>query len=327
MMMFIGAGAVGTTLATLAAAAGREPVQLYTRDKDRAAFEALTQLRVDRHGGALCVPRPPLRSVLDLHDVDYLVIAVKHPQLTALLDALPPLPPGCTVVSTLNGLSATRQLRERLPGAPIVAVSVMFNAQWLAPLHTELTTRAHLVISGHDARLRRAFAAPGVAIDHARGERGVWGKLLINLANAVCALTHATFEDLFRAGDLRQVYAAVLDEAVGILRRTDTAFTLPMPVPYTLYRALLRGRSQLPWQVARRRNGLRERAYPSMMSDIAAGRPTEVDELNGEIVRHARAHGLDAPLNAALVDKVQALHGLQPPPYRSAAALRRELGV
>src|SRR3546814_16249905 len=88
MLLLIGAGAVGTTLAAFVAAAGREPLELYVRDKNRAEFEAISQLRVERASGVLSVNRPPLRTALDLHDVDYLLIGDKHPQHGALLDSL-----------------------------------------------------------------------------------------------------------------------------------------------------------------------------------------------------------------------------------------------
>ena len=325
MMMLVGAGAVGTTLAAFVAAAGREPLQLYVRDKDRAAFEATAALRVERGERIWTTPRPALRTQLDLDDVDYLLIAVKHPQLDGLIDSLPPLPAHCTVISTLNGLSALRRLRERLPNTRVVPMTVMFNAQLLAPLRTELTTRAELYIGSDDRRLRRAFAAPGVTVRASRGEAAAWGKLLINLANAICALTHATFEDLLKPGELRVIYVAVLDEAIGVLRATHTPFKLPMPVPYALYRHLLAGGTTLPWHFARRRNGLRDNAYPSMVADVEQDKPTEAGELNGEIVRLAAAHGLAAPRNAMLVELVDAMRGRTPPAYWTAAALRERL--
>lgn len=324
MIRIIGAGAVGTTLAALAVAAGREPVGLHVRAKDRASFAALQHLRVERGGGALIVPRPSLHEAADLDGVDYLILAVKHAQLDAAIAALPALPPGCTVVSALNGLSALRRLRERLPQTRVLPMTVMFNAQLLAPLHTALTTRAQLVIGGADRRLLRAFAAPGVRVRSGHGEADAWGKLLINLANALCALTHGSFRDVLTRGALRELYVAVLDEAVSILDATRTAYRLPMPLPYRLYRAVLAGSTPLPWHFARLSNGLGDGAYPSMVADVEHGRPTEVAELNGEIVRLAEAHGLSAPLNAALVARVQSLRG-RPPAYVSAEALRDAL--
>ena len=325
MIRLIGAGAVGTTLMAIAARAGREPLALQIRAKDRAAFEECDTLRVERRRGPLVAPRPVLREDDDYSDVDYLLLAIKHPQLDAVIDTLPPLPPNCTVVSTLNGLSALRRLRERLPRTRVVPMTVMFNAQLLSPLHTELTTHAQLYIGGDDPRLLRAFAAPGVRVRSSNGEAAAWGKLLINLANAICALTHATFRDLLTQPDLRALYVAVLDEAVGVLDATGTAYKLPMPIPYRLYRAMLAGRTQLPWHFARMRNGLGDGAYPSMVADVEEGKATEVNDLNGEIVRLARAHRLAAPLNAALVARVEARIGQAPPPYDEEAVLRRLL--
>src|SRR3546814_15082770 len=98
-----------------------------------------------------------------------------------------------------------------------------------------------------------------------------------------------------------------------------------MPIPYALYRYLLAGGSSLPWHFARRRNGLRENAYPSMVADVERGKPTEVHELNGEIVRLAAAHGLSAPRNQALIEMTDAFAGHSPPPYWTAADLQRRL--
>lgn len=328
MILLVGAGAVGTIVAGHLAAAAREPLAIYTRDKDFATLERLAELRVDRVGGQpLAVPRPALHRSLALEGVDYLLIGVKFPQLATLLDQLGPIPPTCTLVSTLNGLDALRLIRRRLPQARLLPMTIMFNGQLLAPLHAQITTRAQLYLGGEDARLKAAFAGSGMAVKTAQGDAAAWGKLLINLANALCATTHTTFRDLLTQPDLRASYVAVLDEAVQLLRATGTPFQLPMPIPYGVYRQLLAGRSPLPWWFARLRNGLRDGAYPSMVADVEAGRPTEVDQLNGEVVRLAEAAGLPAPVNGRLVGLVHAIEGQQAPAYLSAADLRRQLGV
>src|SRR3546814_13609830 len=180
MLLLIGAGAVGTTLAAFVAAAGREPLELYVRDKNRAEFEAISQLLVERASGVLSVNRPPLRTALDLHDVDYLLIGVKHPQLDALIDSLPPVPAGCTIVSTLNGLSALRRLRERLPHAHVVPMTVMFNAQWLAPLHGELTSRAELYLGPTAPPPLPASGTPAIPARPGPATAAAWGTPLPN---------------------------------------------------------------------------------------------------------------------------------------------------
>lgn len=155
----------------------------------------------------------------------------------------------------------------------------------------------------------------------------MWGKLLINLANAVCALTHTTFRDLLTQPDLRKIFVAVLDEAVGLLERSHLPYQLPAPIPHRAYRQLLLRGGAIPWWFAKIKNGLQDGAYPSMVSDIEAGRPTEVAQLNGEIVRLAQHCGTHAPINAKLTELVTAMHGKLPPPYLTPSDLRSKLAI
>lgn len=330
MILIVGAGAVGTTLAAYWAAAGK-PLGLYARPKDVAAFEAVREIRVDpaRAGGrAIAAPRPALVGTLDLAGVRAVIIGVKYPALDALMEALPPrLPPGCTLVSTLNGLESIRRLRERFPGAPVAAMSVMFNAQLLGPLHTQITTRPEIVLGSKDPALAALLGGCGLVLSTTEGEAVAWGKLLINLANPICALTHLTFRDLFLDRDLKRVYTAILDEATGALAAAGIRFHLPLLVPYATYRWMLLHGGPLPWWFAKLKNGLNENVYPSMVSDVDAGRPTEIAQLNGEIVRVGRDAGLATPLNAQLVEWVEAARGQAPPRYRAARDLRLNLGL
>lgn len=302
MILIAGAGAVGTLLATHLAAAGR-PVGLYTRAKDRARFAAVDHLQVHVAGRApLQAPRPPCVETLDLARVNLLVLGVKYPDLPGLIDALPdPIPASCHLVSTLNGVAPLRLLRERRPGASLTPMSVMMNAQLEAPLQARLTTRAEIVLGSPHPDVTAAFADIGLHLKIAQGDEAVWGKLLINLANALCALTHTTFKDLFLDPHLRRLYAGLLDEATRVLDAAGLRWKLPLVLPYRAYRFALVHGGPLPWWFAKVRNGLGEGAYPSMVADVAAGRVTEVEQLNGEICRLGRQTGLATPLNAALV--------------------------
>ncbi|HUP91849.1 MAG TPA: ketopantoate reductase C-terminal domain-containing protein [Solimonas sp.] len=330
MILLVGAGAVGTILAAHVAAGGKEPLKLYVRDKDLARMEAVSELRVDPVAPgkpSVRAPKPVLTQSLDLAGVDYLFICVKFPDLEKLLAQLPPIPPGCTLVSTLNGISALRTIRERLPQARLAPMTIMFNGQLLGPLHARLTTRAQVFTGTDDARLLACFGSSGMQSLPAAGESAAWGKLLINLANAICAITHTTFKDLLTDRDVRAVYAAVLDESVGLLQRAGIAYQLPMPIPYRLYRTILLRGGLLPWWFAKVRNGLQEGAYPSMVADVEHGRRTEVAQLNGEVVQLAANNGGAAPLNSAIVQLVGSMEGKVPPPYLTPKQLRQRLGI
>jgi 2-dehydropantoate 2-reductase len=324
MILVVGAGAVGSVLAAHLAAAGRD-VALYARPKDVARFSDIAQLRVEYADGrpALQAPRPRLVSTLELQQVTLMILGVKYPDLEALIDTLPdPLPPNCRVVSTLNGVAPLRLLRQKRPHATVLPMSVMMNAQLVAPLHARLTTRAEIVLGSEDPAALAPFRGIGIHLKTAQGDEAVWGKLLINLANAICALTRTTFKDLFTDPDLRRVYVAVLDEATAALDAAGLRWKLPLVLPYGAYRwALLHG-GPLPWWFAKVRNGVGEGAYPSMVADVQAGRVTEVAQLNGEIVRLGASAGAATPINARIVALIEAT---REPPRLAARALREAL--
>ena len=330
MILLIGPGAVGTILATHLALARRLPLKLYVREKSLAAMQAVTQLCVEPAGkkAPLLAARPELTTKLDLRGVRYLFLCVKYPDLDALLLQLPPVPPDCTLVSTLNGVAPLRLIRERLPRAQIVPMTVMFNGQLLAPLHARITTKAQVLIGSDDEQLLSCFDGSGLKAEHADGDAAVWGKLLINLANAVCGITRTTFRDLLTHADLRAIYVRVLDEAVGLLDVAGVPYQLHVPLPYPAYRQFILHGGPLPWWVAKIKNGLRDGAYPSMVADLEQGRHTEVDQLNGEILRLAHTHGMKAPVNAGIVDNVHRMErGAQPPTFLSPKELRLRLGL
>jgi 2-dehydropantoate 2-reductase len=100
----------------------------------------------------------------------------------------------------------------------------------------------------------------------------------------------------------------------------EPARVAPLP-PHWLPR-LLALPNALFERIAARMLRIDVQARSSMADDLARGRPTEIDAFCGEVVRLARAHGLDAPLNAAIQRLVEA-----DPRPRSGKALRAELGL
>ena len=326
MLTLIGAGAVGTTLASYLAMAG-QPIRLYTRPKDAATFAAATQLRLERpHRPALIAGVPEQTSQLFDEKTRYLVIATKFSALEPLLAQLRDAPATLTVVSTLNGVRALPLIRERVPQCPAAALTIMFNAQHSGVLQARLTTKPAVILASPDQTLRQLLGRSGLAVGTAVGEQACWGKLMINLANAIGALCHSTFRDLLSQPDLRALFVATLDEAVRCIEAANIAYKLPMPLPYRGYRALLKHGGPLAWWLAQLRNGLDDGAYPSMVSDVMAGRATEVQQLNGEIVTLGQQLGIATPVNAGLVRLVEALDRQQPG-YCTPAELRWQLQV
>ena len=209
--------------------------------------------------------------------------------------------------------------------AQVANMTVRFNAQLVAPLHSRMTTKPQIVVDSADSRLLGLFDHSGMEVKPTHGRAVAWGKLLFILANAVCALTHSSAKDLLSVPDLRAVYAAVLDEAIRVMEHAGVHYQLPVPIPYPLFRQIILRGGPLPWWIARLRNGLQQGSYPSMVADIESGRPTEVNQLNGEIVSLGKAQALATPINVRIVELVHALEGILPPRYMSPSELRAQI--
>jgi 2-dehydropantoate 2-reductase len=327
--LIIGAGAVGSVIAAYLMKAGR-PVAFYLRDKDLPAYRDARQLRLDRASGApsIVTPAPALITELALAGVENVFVCVKHPALAGVIASLPqPIPPGVRLISCLNGVGIAQRLREAFPGANVANLTIMFNAQLPAPLHAQLTTRPEVYLASEDAALFDLFKGSGMTVRRAAGEAAAWGKLLINLNNAICAITHSTFKDMLLQKDMTAAFVMVLDESIAVLERAGIAYTLVLPISYRNYRRLLLYGGPLPWWFARARNGLTAQSYPSMVSDIERGRPTEIDQLNGEIARLGRRIGLPTPVNDRVIELLRAIEGRRPERYMTARELRETLAA
>jgi 2-dehydropantoate 2-reductase len=150
-----------------------------------------------------------------------------------------------------------------------------------------------------------------------------WGKLLINLNNAVNALSGRTLIDQLRERDYRRVVAASQHEGLRLLRRARIRPGKVGAVPPGLLPFVIGSPDWLFNNVFLKAWKIDERARSSMTDDLAAGRKTEVDYINGELIALAERVGAEAPVNRAVVALVHwAEAGAKP---WAAAALRREV--
>jgi 2-dehydropantoate 2-reductase len=131
-----------------------------------------------------------------------------------------------------------------------------------------------------DAGLR-CSAGPGIATD-------IWEKAAFNAAlNALAAITRRPVGGLDNTPG-RAIATAIVDEAVA------AAAARGIPVERTRILA------KIAFALAQHRGH-----QPSMLQDVLAGRPTEIDSINGAIVRAAEQAGLSAPVNRTLLQLVR----------------------
>jgi 2-dehydropantoate 2-reductase len=266
-----------------------------------------------------------------LEEADVICVAVKSADTAeAAAEIAKHAHEGATVVSFQNGISNLDVLAKALRGRfEIARGSVGFNVAYLG------NGRFHKGVAGHlwserqnatQAISERAGAGPG-ALKLSDDMLGLaWGKLLINMNNAVNALSGRTLREELRKRDYRRVFAASVREGLGLLRRAGIEPGSLSPLPIRLLPAILETPDWLFNNLFFRMWKIDPKARSSMSDDLALGRKTEVDYLNGEIIRLAEQLSMDAPVNRAIAALVhEAEDGAAPlaPAALRRAALRR----
>jgi 2-dehydropantoate 2-reductase len=236
--------------------------------------------------------------------------------------------PGTLMVSMQNGVSNAATAQAAAPGLVVRPGMVPYNVAELAPGHYHRGTSGVLAAQEHASlsRWQARFAAAGVPLDlHADLAPLQWGKLLLNLNNAVNALSGLPLRAQLLQRDYRLCMAALIDEALSALRAARLTPAKLTPLPPAALPTVLRLPTALFRVLAFRMLRIDAKARTSMADDLARGRPTEIDALCGEVVRLARQRGTAAPVNERISELVRAWPS--DPRARTGAELRAALGV
>lgn len=303
-----GAGAIGTYVGVRLAAAGCSVVLVGRRRLvDLASDLTARNIRGD-------VARPDsLTAVEDparLKDVDLILVTVKSPDTPAAVEALRDVVrPDTLVVSLQNGLRNVSVLKA-LP-APVVAGMVTFNVIWEGARLEQATSGPVLVgTSDHPAldrlvdALRRAKEKAGVRKDI---EAIQTGKLLLNLNNGICAVAGVPIVESIRSRPLRLAYAACLREGLEVANASQRPVASIGVLSPRLIVRLLPLPDAIVHRLGRRMAKFDPRARSSTLQDLDRHKKTEIDHLNGEIVRLAEQAGMDAPANRFVTERVHEL--------------------
>jgi len=240
------------------------------------------------------------------------LVTVKSAQTAEAGAALAPvLPEGAVVVSLQNGVRNADILRAALPGRRVLAAMVPFNVIRRGPGAYHRATAGALRIDDDPAAapLVAACRAAALPIEPRRDMAAVqWGKLVLNLNNAINALSDAPLAAELAQRPFRRCLAAAQREALGLLARARIPVARLTAVPPRWMPRLLELPDGVFGVLGRRVVAIDPTARSSMWDDLEAGRPTEIDHLQGEIVELARRLGDAgaARVNGALADLVRA---------------------
>ena len=323
----MGAGAIGCYLGGRLAAAGCDVV-LVGRPALAAEIAAHGLHVTDYRGFDKRLTVPVATEAGALRGRDVVLVTVKSGDTAAAATTLAEVVGhDAVVVSFQNGVGNPDILRAA--GLRVLAGMVPFNVLRRDGAHVHQGTSGQLAIErgGVSARLTAALVSAGLDTRQHDDMQGVqWGKLLVNLNNAINALAGVPIKDMLGTRGYRRVMAACLREGLAAVRRAGIEPWLETKLPPRLLPFLLSLPDVLFARVARSMLTVDAEARSSMWDDLQRGRRTEIDALNGEVVRLAERVGGAAPTNAAIVALIkQAEAAGKGSPRLSVDALRAAL--
>ncbi|MFH0821209.1 MAG: ketopantoate reductase family protein [Pseudomonadota bacterium] len=298
----VGAGALGSVLGCLLWEAGAD-VTLVRRDVEQVAIARERGIWIEGVSGDRSVKPQVLAEQEDCPPVDLALVLVKAYDTEAAIPAVKSRLKEDGVVLTLqNGVGNFEILEKAFPGRVLLGTTTT-GALALGSGRYRHTGygQTHVGEPGGTVtdRLRNLAAllekmntGPVHVVENAFG--CVWSKLVINAAiNAPATLLRVPNGELPASLHGRDLIHDVVEECKAVIRAKDIRLIFDDPEAMVI--AVCEG-------TATNRN--------SMFQDILAGRRTEIDRINGAVVREGEASGIPTPVNKTVTLLVKALEGV-----------------
>lgn len=304
----MGAGTLGCALGARLIAGGRSVV-FVGREALGAELRAQGLSLSDRTGSVIEVePRQVSWSTTPraLAKADPILVTVKAWATGSVARELEPaLAADATVISFQNGVANGACLRAALRPRRVCEGMVQFNVVRQGPGRFHQGTRGKIAVSSDTPdTVVEGLQASGLTVERRSDMTAVlWGKLLFNLNNGLNALCGLPLAEQLSDRRFRLLLASAIGEGLSVLR---AAGIRPARVgrlrPRYAKRFLLAPDWAFRLVLAR---AVDSRARSSMWQDLQRGRRTEVDLINGEVVRLGRSLGVPTPVNTAILEAVK----------------------
>jgi 2-dehydropantoate 2-reductase len=304
-----GAGSIGCFVGGMLAAGGRD-VALLARPRVIAEIET-HGLRLTSFEG---LDRRIASSELTLSedpaifaDARVVLVTVKSADTPEIADVIARHAPSeAVIVSLQNGVGNVAVLREKLPGRLVLAGMVPFNVIAMGQGRFHRATSGDIVIEQDAAGTAEKLSASGLTMRPSADIVGVqWGKLLVNLNNALNALADLPLRRQLAQRAWRRLFADQMTEGLAALRAEGIRPVSSTPIPANWTPALLRLPDAVFELMLGRTMKIDPEARSSMWEDLQRGRRTEIDYLQGVITAIADRHGLQVPLSRRIVELVK----------------------
>jgi 2-dehydropantoate 2-reductase len=301
----LGAGALGCAIGGVLTEAGHE---VWLINRNTAQVEAMSQrglvLRSDGLDRTVRVRVATTAAGVSPASgpADLLLVLVKSFHTAeAMHSALGLLGPETVVLSLQNGLGHVDILAGIVGGERVLAGKTYAGGTQLAPGYVEAGPRGKRTLIGEPAgglsararAIASVFSAAGLDTTVSDNIMGVaWDKLLINVATgALSAITRLTYGGLYSVPEVEACALAAVAEAMAVARASGVTLSIDSPAQ--------------AWHMASA--GLPYEFKASMLQSLEKGSVTEVDYINGAVVRQGALCGVPTPVNQTLVAAIKGI--------------------
>jgi 2-dehydropantoate 2-reductase len=291
-----GAGSIGCFVGGMLAVAGRR-VALLARRRVIQEIEG-NGLRLTSFEG---LDRKVASNTLTLSedprifgDAATVLVTVKSADTAEIADVIGKVAPAdAVIVSLQNGVGNVSVLRERLPGRRVLAGMVPFNVIVRGSGQFHRATSGDIVIEADDAGTANRLSVPGLNMRPTSNIAGVqWGKLLVNLNNALNALADLPLRRQLSQRAWRILFADQIAEGLAAIKAEGIKPVSSTPIPAGWTPHMLRLPDAVFEMLLGRTIKIDPEARSSMWEDLRRGRRTEIDYLQGVIAEIADRNGL-----------------------------------
>src|SRR5438874_3219893 len=291
----VGAGAVGGYFGGMFARAGA-PIVLIGR-RHFADTVNSNGLVLDKSEGQERIRVAATTETSAIRDCSLILFSVKANATAETAKQIAPfLQPDGTVVCLQNGVDNADRVRAAA-SVVVLSAAVYVAVSTPEPGRVKHLARGDLIIgppSERTTEVANVFNRAAISCRISENIEGeLWVKLLCNCAlNAISALGHARYGQIVQCGDAKQLMQDVVDEVLAVARAAGVVLPGVDDRESGMAAAM-----KIAMQMAD--------AFSSTAQDLNRGRPTEIDALNGYIVRQGAALAVPVPINGALFTLVK----------------------
>ncbi|MEM5369689.1 ketopantoate reductase family protein [Paraburkholderia azotifigens] len=290
----MGAGAIGCFAGGLLARAGHD-VTLVGRQNHVSAIRR-DGLRFESAAFDEFIQVDACTDASGIAGAELILFCVKSTDTEEAAAAIKPcVSPSAVIVTLQNGVDNAERVRSII-SCEVLAAAVYVGSEMPGAGHIRHNGGGDLIVEPGQAsdRLARVLSAAGIATTISANVRGaLWEKLMLNCAyNAVSALVQLPFGELCRRGGAAVASAMrdIVAECIAVA--SADGVNMSRNVDETVARIM----ATIP-----------AGQYSSTARDVATNRPSEVDHLNGHIVRRGAALGVATPVNHLLLMMVRVI--------------------